>query len=163
MNLTCFQTGSKAGWELDSLTFPTQMPLQFTGAMVVTKGGETQWRAWRMCWRHWSPFVLCRWKAGTLPCLSQDPLMHSHFSWITECLHNFHATCPKKVKFHFQLNQEDFAAFRHDVKLKIMPPTCFYSVRENTFHKKVTKTEKNPMRYLANIVSVDHIPGPAAP
>lgn len=73
-----------------------------------------------MCWGPWSPFVLCSWKARTLLCLWQAPLMDSHFSCIIEFLHNFHATCLKNIKFNFQLNQE---AFRHDVKLKIMPST----------------------------------------
>lgn len=59
-----------------------------------------------------------------------------------ESLHNYHGTCYRKVEFHFQLNQKDFSACRHDIKMKIMSCTCFYNIRENRFHKKVTKIEK---------------------
>lgn len=57
-----------------------------------------------------------------------------------ESLHNFHCTL-QKSKVSFQLNQNSFAAFRHDIKMKIMPRTCFCNIRENRFHKKVTKIE----------------------
>lgn len=150
----------QSGLSVELSSLPPEMLLKFLSAMLVTKGEETLCAGRKSLQKALEVSSYCGdgRMSLTMHYMWQALLINNHISCVT--VKSLHGTCYRKVGVCFQLNQKDFAAFRHDIKMKIMAQTCFYNIRENRFLKKVTKTEKN---FFANVVCLNLISGPAAP